>query len=72
MGGNHEKIDMYAVQGPRAEEMVEQLLEVNPHGQKRFQIVENRLGDIQIKAAKGGYTGEKGYEIYCDVRIRKP
>ncbi|SDF35768.1 aminomethyltransferase family protein [Marvinbryantia formatexigens] len=62
------KIDMYAVQGPRAEEMVEQLLEVNPHGQKRFQMVENRLGDIQIKAAKGGYTGEKGYEIYCDVK----
>lgn len=35
---------------------------------KRFQIADNHIGDVAVKVAKGGYTGENGYEIYCDVQ----
>lgn len=58
------EVDMYAVQGPNACAMVESLAAENPSGQKRFQIVDNRIGDLEVKIAKGGYTGEAGYEIY--------
>ena len=57
--------DMYAVQGPNAEAMVESLASENPHDLKRFQIRDNRIGNLDVKIARGGYTGEKGYEIYC-------
>lgn len=59
------EMDMYAVQGPRAEAMVESLAAEDPHGLKRFQIRDNKLGGVDVKIARGGYTGEKGYEIYC-------
>lgn len=58
------QIDMYAVQGPNAEAMVLSLAAKDPSGQKRFQIVDNAIGDLKVKIAKGGYTGEAGYEIY--------
>ncbi|MDO5424171.1 MAG: aminomethyltransferase family protein [Eubacteriales bacterium] len=58
------EVDMYAVQGPNACAMVESLADKNPSAQKRFQIVDNRIGDLEVKIAKGGYTGEAGYEIY--------
>ena len=59
------EMDMYAVQGPNAEAMVESIAAENPHDLKRFQIKDNKIGDVNVKIARGGYTGEKGYEIYC-------
>ncbi len=59
------EMDMYAVQGPNAEAMVESIAAESPHELKRFQIKENQIGPVKVKIARGGYTGEKGYEIYC-------
>lgn len=59
---------MYAVQGPKAMDIVKSLATEDISGLKRFQIVENHIGDVAVKIAKGGYTGENGYEIYCDVK----
>ena len=61
------EVDMYAVQGPKAAEMVKSLVAEDVSGLKRFQIVDNKIGDVDVKVAKGGYTGENGYEIYCKV-----
>ena len=58
------EVDMYSVQGPNACAMVESLVKNDPSGQKRFQIVDNEICDLKVKIAKGGYSGEKGYEIY--------
>lgn len=58
------KIDMYAIQGPRSEAMIQSLVAADPSSQKRFQIVDNTIGNLNVKVAKGGYTGETGYEIY--------
>ena len=58
------EVDMYAVQGPNACALVESITKENPSSQKRFQIVDNEIADLKVKVAKGGYTGEAGYEIY--------
>ncbi|MBS6397938.1 MAG: aminomethyltransferase family protein [Clostridiales bacterium] len=58
--------DMYAVQGPKSKEVLNSLLETSVDGQKFFQILDNKIGDIPVKINRGGFTGEKlGYEIYC-------
>lgn len=61
------KHDMYAIQGPRAMEMARAILSEDPAGLKRFQIMENHLGDIRVGVARGSYTGEVGVEVYCDI-----
>lgn len=61
------KLDMYAVQGPNAKALVQSVLAEDPSGLKRFQICDNKLGDIDVKVAKGSYTGEDGYEVYCKI-----
>lgn len=62
------EVDMYAVQGPKAADIVKSLVAEDVSGLKRFQIVDNRIGDVAVKMAKAGYTGENGYEIYCEVK----
>ena len=59
------KWDMYAVQGPKSRDILNELLETPVDNQKFFQILDNRMGDIPVKINRGGFTGEKlGYEIY--------
>lgn len=61
-----EEIDMYAVQGPRSLELVNAVVANPVDDLKFFQIADNKLGDIDVKVARAGYTGEKlGFEIYC-------
>lgn len=61
------EMDMYAVQGPNAHDMVQSLVSTDLTQLKRFQIVSDKIGDVEVKIAKAGYTGESGYEIYCAV-----
>ena len=61
-----DELDMYAVQGPRSLELVDAVVSEPVDGLKFFQIADNKLGDIDVKVARAGYTGEKlGFEIYC-------
>lgn len=61
-----DELDMYAVQGPRSLDLVNAVVAEPVDGLKFFQIADNKLGDIEVKVARAGYTGEKrGYEIYC-------
>ena len=61
-----DELDMYAVQGPRALELVNAVVANPVDDLKFFRIADNKLGDIDVKVARAGYTGEKcGYEIYC-------
>lgn len=39
------EIDMYAVQGPKALEIVKSIAKEDITGLKRFQIIDNRVGD---------------------------
>lgn len=57
--------DMYAVQGPESQKIVNALVKEPVDGQKFFQILDNEISGVPVKINRGGFTGEKlGYEIY--------
>ncbi|MBC8589034.1 aminomethyltransferase family protein [Paratissierella segnis] len=59
------KYHMYAVQGPKAKELINSMVEENIDDQKFFSIKDNKIDGIPVKINYGGFTGEKfGYEIY--------
>lgn len=58
-------MDMYSVQGPNSAAVMNALL-AQPVGDiGRFRIADNKIGDINVKVHRGGFTGELGYEVYC-------
>lgn len=61
---------MYAVQGPASRAVLNEILENPVSAMKSFHIEENSIGDIPVKIARSGYTGELGYEIYCNPQNR--
>lgn len=57
---------MYAVQGPKALEMVNSLVKKEVNDQKFFTIRENEIDGVPVLINRAGFTGEKiGYEIYA-------
>lgn len=56
---------MYAVQGPKSRDVLNDILRENIDDMKYFTIKDNMIGDTRVKIARSGYTGELGYEIYC-------
>lgn len=56
---------MYAVQGPDSRMVLNGFLAEPVDDIKYFHIVDNKIGDVKVKIARSGYTGELGYEIYC-------
>ena len=61
------EIDMYAVQGPNSMSYLNAILEKPIDDLKKFHIEDNKIGDVKVKILRAGFTGEKGYEIYCDM-----
>ena len=60
-----EKWHMYAVQGPKALEMVNNLVETPVTDLKFFAFEENAIAGEKVLINRAGFTGEKiGYEIY--------
>ncbi|WP_202710244.1 aminomethyltransferase family protein [Sporosalibacterium faouarense] len=58
-------MDMYAVQGPKSKELLNNILANKIDDQKFFSIKDNKIDDIPIKVSRAGFSGEKlGYEIY--------
>jgi len=56
---------MYSVQGPKSLEIVNGVLDAGADDLKFFNIRDAAMGDIPMKIAKSGFTGEKfGYELY--------
>ena len=62
-----QKIDMYAIQGPNSLKIVNQLIQGSAEDLKRFQIKDAQIGSIKVKIHRGGFTGELGYEVYCEI-----
>lgn len=65
------EVDMYAVQGPNSLAMMNKLLAAPIDELKRFQVEDNKIGDIDVKIHRSGFTGELGFEIYCDMKDTK-
>ncbi|MGI6069354.1 MAG: aminomethyltransferase family protein [Blautia sp.] len=57
--------DMYAVQGPKSANLLNQLLEAPVDDMKFFSFASNTLDGIPVIINRAGFTGEAyGYEIY--------
>lgn len=61
-----EKVTMYAVQGPASRAVLNEILDHSVEMLNPFWICDRKVGEIPVKVARSGYTGELGYEIYCD------
>jgi glycine cleavage system T protein len=60
-----EQTALIAVQGPKAIEMVDALSDRDVTMLPRFGLDETVVGDVQTLAARTGYTGEDGVELFC-------
>lgn len=55
---------MYAVQGPESRNVLNAFLAKDIDALRYFWIEDNAIGDVPVKIARSGYTGELGYEVY--------
>ncbi|MEM0965739.1 MAG: glycine cleavage system aminomethyltransferase GcvT [Verrucomicrobiota bacterium] len=55
---------LLAVQGPQAVSYLNDVLEVDWSGVKRFHLLQAEVAGISIVASRTGYTGEDGFELF--------
>ncbi|CAN5662480.1 glycine cleavage system aminomethyltransferase GcvT [soil metagenome] len=58
---------MIAIQGPNAEQIVAGLSSTDLTEQPYFSMRETTIAGIACQAGRTGYTGEDGWEFYCDI-----
>ena len=58
------EVSMWAVQGPNSKKLVNEVAEKNISHLDFFQIEDNKIGDIEVKISRSGFTGELGYEVF--------
>ncbi len=59
-------ISLVALQGPKAADILSELLKMDLSGYGPFSVFESKLGEAPITIARTGYTGEDGFEIFTD------
>jgi aminomethyltransferase len=62
-----DQLGMIAIQGPRAEEIVQRLTDVDLSTLGGFSWREARVAGIPLMIARTGYTGEDGFEFYPPI-----
>lgn len=68
-----DEVAMIAVQGPRAEETLQKITEGDLSGVGRFEIKDVEVSGYDGKAARTGYTGEDGFEVFVlDTPLEHP
>ena len=64
-----EEIALIAVQGPESASIMEKLTKNSPGGIPMFEFRSMEVSDYDnILVSATGYTGEKGFELYCNIR----
>jgi aminomethyltransferase len=58
---------LLALQGPLALEIVAKLLPAGAKPPGRWRFANTRLASLPVLLSRTGYTGEDGYEIYCEA-----
>ncbi|OLS02368.1 aminomethyltransferase family protein [Tissierella creatinophila] len=59
---------LYAVQGPRSKDVLNDILEDSVDDLGYFQFKETKVDDIYVMASRTGFTGELGYELHFDPK----
>ncbi len=55
---------MLALQGPRAQEVLQQLTDFELSELKRFRVAHAKVAGTETLVSRSGYTGEDGFELY--------
>lgn len=58
---------LVAPQGPRAAELLASLTELDLDGLGNYRALRGRVAGISCLVARTGYTGEDGFELFCDA-----
>ncbi|MCS6902863.1 MAG: glycine cleavage system aminomethyltransferase GcvT [Candidatus Bipolaricaulota bacterium] len=58
-----------AIQGPKAQELLQPLVELSLREMKYYWAVRTRLWDESVLLSRTGYTGEDGFEVYASPKI---
>jgi aminomethyltransferase len=61
-----DEVGQLAIQGPDAEKVVRNMCSNDVSTLQYYWAVETHLGDIPVVLSRTGYTGEDGFEAYCD------
>jgi len=61
---------MYAVQGPKSREVLNEILDEDISDLSWFSITKNKIEEAPVNIARAGFTGELGYEIYADPKYK--
>jgi aminomethyltransferase len=61
-------IGLLAVQGPKAQEILQKLTPKNLDDIKYYWFTETTVGGIHMTLSRTGYTGEDGFELYHDAK----
>ena len=59
-----DKIGMIAVQGPKAVEVLAKISATDPNAIERFNVAPLKVSGVDCLAARTGYTGEDGFELF--------
>jgi aminomethyltransferase len=63
-----ERTALIAPQGPRAAELLASLTELDLSSLGYYHSTRGRLAEVDCTVARTGYTGEDGFELFCDAR----
>jgi aminomethyltransferase len=63
-----EETALIAVQGPKATEFIKSVAEFAIDEVPRFGVAEGEVGGVRCVAARTGYTGEDGFELFVAAR----
>jgi aminomethyltransferase len=63
---------LLALQGPKAEVILSMITEANLNSLKRFHVIRNNVGGVEVMISRTGYTGENGFELYCPTNAALP
>ena len=59
---------LLAPQGPRAAELLATLTDLELAGLANYHSMRGRVAGVECLVARTGYTGEDGFELFCDAR----
>jgi len=61
-----DRTGLLAIQGPRASDLLQRLVETDLQSVKPFHIVDANIDGIECMISRTGYTGEDGFELFFD------
>ncbi|HEV8360712.1 MAG TPA: glycine cleavage system aminomethyltransferase GcvT [Candidatus Thermoplasmatota archaeon] len=63
-----DKTCIFALQGPRAAEILQSLTDIDLKGVKRFRCALGAIADVWMMISRTGYTGEDGFELFPESK----